>query len=125
MIKIELEYLMNCSSRLLFNRLSTPNGLSEWFADDVILKDNIFTFKWKGHEEQAEILSKKELSFIRFHWLTSQNEESYFEFRIHEHELTNESSLIVIDYIDDDDDKEAAIELWETHISNLKYILGA
>ncbi len=33
--RIELEFSLNTPQHLLFNRLSTPSGLSEWFADNV------------------------------------------------------------------------------------------
>jgi len=44
--KLQLEYTMNCSPKVLFNRLSTAAGLTEWFANYVKVKGNIFTFIW-------------------------------------------------------------------------------
>ena len=35
MEKYELEFQIRSSVNILFNCLSTPSGLSEWFADDV------------------------------------------------------------------------------------------
>jgi uncharacterized protein YndB with AHSA1/START domain len=57
--KFELEYTMNTSPKVLYNRLSTPSGLAEWFADDVNLQGNLFTFIWDGSEQEAELLQKK------------------------------------------------------------------
>ncbi|MCK9255743.1 MAG: SRPBCC domain-containing protein [Bacteroidales bacterium] len=124
MTKIEIEYIIKSSPRILFDRLSTETGLSEWFADDVSIKDNIYTFIWEGVEEKAEMLSNKDLSYIRFKWLDCENEDAYFEFRIQNHELTKEISLIITDFAIDNE-REEVIELWETQINNLKYILGA
>ncbi len=42
--KYELEYTFNTSPNFLYPRLSTPEGLSEWFADDVNLKRGKYTF---------------------------------------------------------------------------------
>ena len=42
--KLELEYIINTSPIILFNCLTTASGLSEWFCDDVNLKDDKFTF---------------------------------------------------------------------------------
>ncbi|MDD2635977.1 MAG: START-like domain-containing protein [Bacteroidales bacterium] len=123
MTKIELEFIFNSSARILYNRLSTASGLSEWFADDVQVKDNIFTFVWEGIEEQAELLGKKDLCYAKFKWLDSK-EDTYFEFRIQTHEITNEMVLIITDFTHDDE-KQENIELWETQINNLKHILGA
>lgn len=124
MIKIEIEYILNSSPRVLFNRLSTPSGLSEWFADDVTVKDNIYTFIWEGIEEKAELLAKKDLSFVKFKWLDSEFEEAYFEFKLYTHEITNQIALIITDFVLEDE-REETIELWETQVNKLKYILGA
>jgi len=124
MTKLEIEYIFNSSPKVLFNRLSTASGLSEWFADDVYVKENIFTFVWDGIEEKAELLGKKDLSFVKFKWLDNGSDECYFEFKIQIHELTNEIALIVTDFADDDEIDEVT-ELWETQINKLKYILGA
>ncbi len=124
MLKIEIEYIINSSPKVLFKRLASPSGLSEWFADDVSVVNNIYTFIWDGIEEQAELIASKDLSFVRFKWLDSEFEEAYFEFKIITHELTNELSLIITDFVIDNE-KDETIELWETQINNLKYILGA
>ncbi|HNQ69356.1 MAG TPA: START-like domain-containing protein [Bacteroidales bacterium] len=124
MTKLEIEYIFNSSPKVLYNRLSTASGLSEWFADDVFVKDKIFTFVWDGVEEKAELLGKKDLSFVKFRWLDSESEEYYFEFKLQIHEITNEIALIVTDFAEDDEIDEST-ELWETQINKLKYILGA
>lgn len=123
MIKIEIEYILNSSTRVLFNRLSTATGLAEWFADDVLVKDNKYTFVWDGIEETAELIGSKDLSFVRFKWIESEFEEAYFEFKILTHDLTNEIALIITDFVLEDEHDET-IELWETQVNKLKYILG-
>jgi uncharacterized protein YndB with AHSA1/START domain len=80
--KYELEYTINSSPRVLFNRLSTPGGLAEWFADDVNLRGEVYTFFWDKSEQKAEVLQKKDNKYIRFHWLNEEDESSYFEFRL-------------------------------------------
>lgn len=123
MIKIEIEYILNSSPKVLFNRLSTATGLAEWFADDVIVKDNKYTFVWDGVEETAELLSMKDLSYVRFRWVESEFEESFFEFKLLTHDITNGISLIISDFVLEDEHDET-IELWETQVNKLKYILG-
>ncbi|MDD2386207.1 MAG: START-like domain-containing protein [Bacteroidales bacterium] len=123
MTKIELEFLFNCSDRILYNRLSTASGLGEWFADDVKVEANIFTFIWEGVEEQAVLLGKKNLCYAKFKWLDSEP-DTYFEFMIQTHDITNAISLIITDFTEDDE-KQENIELWETQINNLKHLLGA
>jgi uncharacterized protein YndB with AHSA1/START domain len=120
--KIELEYIVNTSPKVLFNRLSTPSGLAEWFADDVNLKGKIFTFFWDNSEQKAEIIHRKDLKCVRFRWL-EESEDEYFEFRLTKDELTGDLALIVTDFADEDE-KEDAIELWNSQISELKHAIG-
>jgi uncharacterized protein YndB with AHSA1/START domain len=120
--KYELEYTINSSPRVLFNRLSTPGGLAEWFADDVNLKGSVYTFFWDKSEQQAEIVQKKENKYVRFHWL-SEEDECYFEFRLNQDELTGDVSLLITDFADEDE-KDDAIDLWDTQIAELKHVIG-
>ena len=121
--KIELEYTLNTSPKVLFSRLSTPSGLSEWFADNVNLKGNIFTFVWEDSEQQAELVSMKENKSIRFKWIDDENSNNYFEFRINQDELAGGLALLVTDFIDEYEKEETA-ELWDSQIAALKRVLG-
>lgn len=121
-IKVHFEYVINCSPRVLYNRLSTASGLAEWFADDVRVKGNRFTFIWEGAEQVAEIGMRKENRLVRFNWL--DEEHNYFEFRIHQDELTSDVSLIVIDFSEEDEIEETK-DLWNSQISDLKRVLGS
>ena len=121
--KYELEYTLNTSTKVIFNRLSTPGGLSEWFAEDVNLRKGKFTFLWEGTEQVADVISKKDNKYIRFKWEDDENEEAYFEFRIHKDELTGDLALLITDYAEEDE-KEDAIDLWDSQISELKHVIG-
>lgn len=121
--KYELEYSMNTSPEIIYTRLSTPGGLSEWFADDVNLDGNIYTFFWSKNNEQAEIIQRKENRLIRFHWLDDEDSKSYFEFKITEHELTGDVSLVITDFAFEDE-KEDSIDLWDKQIADLKHVIG-
>lgn len=120
--KYELEYTLNTSPRVLFERLSTPSGLAEWFADDVNMMGNIYTFEWEGSEQKAELLQRKELKFARFRWLEDDKDE-YFEFRIRQDELTGDVALLIVDFVMEDE-KSDAIDLWDSQVSELKRALG-
>jgi len=122
--KIELEFPINASPKVLFYRLSTPGGLSEWFADDVNLKGKIFTFFWEGNEQKAELMGVKEGKSARFHWIDDDDPESYFEFSITQDDLTGDVSLVITDCIDEDEADDTA-ELWEKQVRVLKRNLGS
>lgn len=121
--KYELEYTLNTSPTILFNRLSTPEGLSEWFADDVNLKKGKYTFIWEGTEQEASVLQKKSNKFIRFHWEDDDEADAFFEFRIHTDELTGDVALLITDFAEEGE-TEDAIDLWDTQISELKHAIG-
>lgn len=120
--KFELEYTFSTSARVLFNRLSTPAGLAEWFADDVNIKDGLFAFEWDGVEQLAELVSKKDNKHIRFRWL-DEDDDTFFEFKLQKDELTGDLALIITDFAEDDE-KEDAAELWNSQISELKRAIG-
>ena len=122
-IKYELEFTLNTSTKLLFYRISTAGGLSEWFADDVNVQGKIFTFIWEGSEQQAELTARKTNQYARFRWLDEEDTNTYFEFRIQTDELTNDVALIITDFAEEDE-KEDAIDLWEKQITFLKRALG-
>jgi len=123
--RVELEFAINTSPHLLYNRLSTPSGLAEWFADDVNLSGKVFTFIWEGTQLKAEIVEKKENKSIKFRWLKEGNDQkNFFSFRIIVHELTSELTLQVVEQLDESEDLEEAISLWNSQIGDLKRILG-
>lgn len=124
--QIQLEYIVNCSPKVLFNRLSTAAGLTEWFADDVRVKGNRFTFIWGSMNEEAEKKIHRENKMVRYEWVGDEEnkDESYFEFVINQDDLTNDVSLTIIDFADDDEVDET-ISLWDSQISTLKHLLGS
>ena len=126
-IKYEMEFVIQSSPSLLYNYLSTPSGLSEWYADNVNSRGELFTFIWEGSEEQAKLLSKKTDERVKFRWMDDvENEESYFfELRIQVDEITKDVSLMITDFADDEDEVEEGKMLWENMVSNLKQVLGS
>lgn len=125
-IKFETEYIINASKGIIFNCLSTPSGLSEWFADDVNINKDVFTFIWDGSEEEARMLTKKNEEYIKFRWMEDEEEDNnvYFEIRIKIVPLTGEVALIVTDFAEPDELEEAQL-LWDSQIGKLKRILGS
>jgi len=123
-IKFELEFPIHASPQLLYQYISTPSGLSEWFADNVNSRGELFTFIWDDSEEQAKLLSKKSGERVKFKWLNGDEDASYFEIRIQVDEITKDVSLMVTDFSEDDEVEETKM-LWENQISSLKHVLGS
>ena len=123
-IKFEMEFPIKVSQKLLFQYISTPSGLSEWFADNVNSRGEIFIFIWDDSEESAKLIRKNNKEKIQFQWLDDESTDYYFELRIQFDEITKDVSLIVSDFADEDELEEAKM-LWENLIGSLKQVLGA
>jgi uncharacterized protein YndB with AHSA1/START domain len=123
-IKFELEYPIQASSQLLFQYISTPSGLSEWFADNVNSRGEFFNFIWDDSEEQAKLLTKKNGERIKFKWVDDDDDNSYFEIRIQVDGITKDVSLMVTDFSEKDEVEETKM-LWDNQISDLKKVLGS
>jgi hypothetical protein len=121
--KFELQYSLNTSPGVLFSRLSTASGLSEWFADKVIVNGNFYTFFWDGSEQKAEMVQLKENKSVRFHWVDDVDAKSFFEFRIDHDDIIGDSYLTITDFAEDNE-KIDAVDLWDSQISELKHVLG-
>jgi uncharacterized protein YndB with AHSA1/START domain len=121
--KFEMQYSLNTSPGVLFSRLSTASGLSEWFADNVNVNGNLFTFFWDGSEQQAEMIQLKENKSIRFHWTDDSDPKSFFEFRIDHDDIIGDSYLSITDF-SEDNEKIDVVDLWDSQISELKHVLG-
>jgi len=120
----ELEYIIKSSPRVLYTRLSTADGLSQWFADDVNINNGLFTFMWQGAGQDAKILREKQGKYIRFKWLDDEEEDYYFEFKLEVDDLTSEVALIVTDFAEEGELDESKL-LWDSQVNALMHILGS
>lgn len=124
-VKIQMEYPMHCTPKVLFMRLSTPAGLEEWFADQVnLVEPNVYSFSWGDAPQNAKIVATKDLKFIRFKWLDDEDPHAFFEFKITIDELTSDLSLVIIDFVHSDEQVDS-IKLWDKQINELKHVLGS
>jgi uncharacterized protein YndB with AHSA1/START domain len=117
-----LEYPVRCSPSILYEFLSTPAGLQEWFADKVDERDSVFSFSWNGTIDRAEVLESEEEKYIRFHWLHAPDGE-FFEFRIEKSEVTNQTILVIRDFAEKAEVKDQS-RLWATQVKDLFHRLG-
>ena len=137
--KFNIEYVFdNVSRSSLWNHITTPRGLSSWFAEKVTIKNNVYTFIWNKDElkARAELIKQKEqirycletenagpFSYFENILLLFWFRLFYFEFSIHTLELTGTTFLQITDFAEPDE-KEDAIDLWDSQIDTLKRTLG-
>ena len=126
MEKYEMEFLLRTSLKSLDTMISTPSGLSEWFADDVNIKDDVYSFFWDGSSEDARLLSKKANARVKWRWIEAEEdgEDTFFEFRYEVDPMTKSVILLVTGFAEDDELDESQ-RLWEKQIGTLKQKLGA
>ena len=123
-VKYEMEFPIHVSPSLLYQYISTPSGMSEWYADNVNSRGQLFTFIWEGSEEQAKLLGKKSGERIKFRWLDDEDTDYFFELRIQVDDITKDVSLMITDFAEEDEVDEGKM-LWENMVSNLKHVLGS
>jgi Activator of Hsp90 ATPase homolog 1-like protein. len=123
--KFHIEYIFDkVSKKSLWNHITTPPGLESWFADSVSIDRENYIFRWDKEEQTAKVVSLKPDVSVRYKWLDEEEDDpSYFEFIIHNIELTGSTALEITDFAEPHE-KEDAIELWETQIEELKRTLG-
>jgi len=123
-IKYEMEFPIHASPSLLYQYISTPSGLQEWYADNVNSRGEYFTFIWEGSEEVAKLVNKKKSESIRFQWEEDYDTNYYFEIRIQVDDITKDVSIMVTDFAEEDELDEGKM-LWENMITELKQLLGS
>ena len=125
-VRYEIEFPINSSPQLLYQYISTPSGLQEWFADTVNSRGEFFTFEWDDVEENARLASKKTGEKVKFKWVddNKKDTEYYFELRILEDEITKDVSLMITDFAEKDEVEESKM-LWENQVSELKHVIGS
>jgi len=121
--KFNIEYEIKSSPRILYSFLNEPNGLSQWFADDVNVKDQIYTFTWDDEEQKAKLLLAKENKLVRFRWM-DDDPQYYFEMEILQDELTSDVALGITDFAAEDAIGERRL-IWDNQIKYLISTLGA
>ena len=123
-IKYEMEFPIQASSGLLYQYISTPSGMQEWYADNVNSRGEIFNFIWEGSEEVAKLISKQKGKSIRFQWMEDEGTDYYFEMRIVLDDITKDVCIMVTDFAEEDEVEEGKM-LWENMIFELKHLLGS
>ena len=121
--KFTLEYEVKSSPKILFSFLNEPNGLSQWFADDVHYKDQVYTFVWDGEEHKAKLLAIKENKLVKFRFI-DDDPSCYFEMEILQDELTNDVALSITDFAPSELIEERRL-IWDNQIEYLISVIGA
>lgn len=121
--KYSLEFEFRSSPKILFTSLSDSSGLAGWFADEVYVKDKLFTFVWEGGHSNARLVAVRDLHLVRFEW-EEDTDGTYFQFEIKEDDITLDIALVITDFANKGE-KETNIRLWESQVQKLRMLLGS
>ena len=128
--KFSSEFEIKASAKVIFPYLSTPGGLSQWFADDVSFtpKKNLI-MQIDGEEMFGKIASIKNNSSVKIEFLDDDQQEeddaSFVEMKLETNDLTGALYFIATDYSDFIESNEEHYELWEGLVDALCSIVGA
>jgi uncharacterized protein YndB with AHSA1/START domain len=121
--KFNIEYEIKSSPRILYGFLSEANGLTQWFADDVTVRDQVYTFTWDGEQQKAKLVGIKENKMVRFKWVEDEP-QCFFEMEILQDELTNDVALSITDFAVEETIGERKL-IWDNQVEYLISVLGA
>lgn len=121
-VKCTYDFLIKSSPAILYNFLSTAPGLSQWFADHVQETEKGFIFDWEGYRESCVILDEDDGHFIRLQ-MDSNDDEEYLEFRIEKLEVTDDTILIITEFVEQEETK-SQYKLWAAQVDSLISCVG-
>jgi len=121
--KFNIEYEIKSSPRILYGFLSEANGLTQWFADNVTVRDQVYTFTWDDEQQKAKLIAVRENKLVRFKWV-DDGPEYFFEMEILQDELTNDVALSITDFAVEDAIVERK-QIWDNQVEYLISVLGA
>ncbi len=122
--KLNIERVLHSSSQgIIWNFISSPEGMTRWLADKVEGAGGELTFTWgdlwRHHEiRKARIVKQSKNNYIRFRWEDEEDPNAYVELRIEKNELTNDYILLITDFAYEDD-IESLQDLWEDNLERL------
>jgi len=115
------EFEINARAHEIYELISTPDGLSQWFADKITLNENgRYVFTWGKTSYSAEMIDYRKNVHIRYKW--EGEKEQFLDFRISVSPVSGTLFLRVIDSMDTDDPHEQAV-MWNSAIQTLKNLV--
>lgn len=121
-VKFDIEFLFKASPAIIYQFLTAPACIVRWFCDKVDIQDDVYTFTWDGHSEEAELIDDIEEERLKFRWVEGPDDE-YFEYRMYKSDVTGETILEITDFAEEDEVSDQ-IQLWESQVNDLRKECG-
>lgn len=125
--KFSDEFEFQASPKILFEFISTPVGLAQWFCEKAVTTPkNGWNLVWDGIDHPAHQTHNKPPKLVRYQFdpqeADDQADPSYLQFEIEKNDLTRVAFLKVTDY-SQMTNRQDLEELWSGLIGNLKTII--
>ena len=130
--RIDIEYpLTTKSHNIVLEQIGTAHGLERWLADKVDESDGEYIFTWgepwtQQDVRKAQLIEYVKYSHIRLKWeddYAEGDEDSYWEIRVGQSELTRHLTLMITDFAESDEADSLRI-LWESNLERLHRASG-
>jgi len=121
--KFTLEYIIRSSPAILFEFVTQPDGLAQWFSDVCDAQDDIYVFGWGKDFQRARQVDLIEGESVQYHW-EHGNQGEYFGFKVYKSEIADDTVLEITDFADAKEVKEQTF-LWDKQVDDLKHAIGA
>lgn len=117
------EYIFKILLKVFEKMIIIFDGLSEWFVDDVNVKEEIYMFSWDGSEEEVRFIFRKVGEGIWLYWLYDDDDDIYVEMCY----IIDLLIKVVIFWIIDFVEKSELIiikRMWELYVVDLCCVFG-
>ncbi len=119
--KLVLEYEFRASPAIIYDFLTNPSNLAQWFADHCDVTGDRFSFFWNGYEEVAIADDYIEDEYLK--WVWEDDPDKVIEFEIEKADISNATILRITDTVDDDELEDQQL-LWDSQINTLRTKVG-
>ena len=127
--RIHIEHQLSSKSEsIIWNTISTPEGMAKWLADEVEQRGDTLIFTWgltySQHEiKQADITRLVRNRYIRLKWHGDEDPEAFLEMRVERSDLTGAYTLTIIDFAQEED-TDSLYDLWADNLKRLHHSTG-
>ena len=118
-----MDFHVETTPKLLFTLISTPEGLTRWFATTMQKGEDVFVFQWPGYDQEVKMVQVKENEYVIFKWLDDYHKDLDLEMRIESEPNTSGVTLVIND-VAELGDVDISKRLWESQVGKLQRLFN-
>ncbi|MBW6498342.1 MAG: hypothetical protein K0B09_08150 [Bacteroidales bacterium] len=122
--KFTLEFHLETTPKLLYTLISSPEGLTRWFAHTIKSGEDVYLFQWEGNEQAARLVQAKDNEYVVFQWLEDYHKDLFLEMRIETDPMSSGITLVISDYAEATD-VDFSKRLWSAQVGQLQRLFNS